>query len=143
MIGTLFNRPIGQSWEDLAIWEQVLNENPHIFEIIEIGTWHGAMSLYLWTQAQARKIHFRTYDINNLIYPPFHFFQMDVLKNTILLNKQDVILLCDGGNKVKEVEKYGELLTDDSILAVHDWLTEFQEKDIPSEKWRIVLSSLW
>lgn len=138
-IGTLFGRSIGQSWDDLEIWEEVLNENPHIFEIIEIGTYHGGMSCYLWTQAKSRGLGFRTYDINFPFpanYPLFDFFQMDVLENTISLSKQDVVLFCDGGNKREEVRKYSDLLTDDSILAVHDFQTEFLLKDIP-DRWRI------
>lgn len=141
VIGTLFNRPIGQSWEDLAAWEEVLNENTHVREIIEIGTYYGGMSCYLEMQAQARIIGFRSYDISVFkTTQPFSFYQMDVLEKTISLSYQDVILLCDGGNKKKEVEKYNELLTEDSILAVHDWLIEFTEKDIPTN-WRIFKAS--
>jgi hypothetical protein len=42
------------------------------------------------------------------------------------------LLLCDGGDKPKEVNHYCNLLAGGDLLVVHDYGKEFNEGDIPS-----------
>lgn len=148
-IGTLYGRPIGQYWQDLALWEELLNELDYIQSIVEFGTWQGGMSAFLWSQAVSRGITFQTFDINypNSEYPIFYtFYKANVItqfydvKKRIPMHK-DLILFCDGGNKLEEVIRWEDSgLTHRSIIAVHDWGTEFIEENIP-RGWRIFKSS--
>jgi hypothetical protein len=144
-IGTLFGRPIAQYWEDLALWETVLNENPQLNQIIEFGTWQGGMSYFLWAQAQAREMEFTTLDINKPDKEVPEFYQFDIFKRfkavwgNYLYN--DTLIFCDNGDKPKEVALVAPMLTVDSIIAIHDWGTEFVLEDIPDDWFTYRLSS--
>lgn len=133
-IGTLFGRQIGQCWEDFSYWEQVLNENPQFEEIIELGTYEGGMSWFLYAQATARGMKFSTYDIvvPELYAPNFHGLDVLTMAPAGQING---VVFCDGGDKVQEAERFAPYMSNNSCLAVHDWGTEFQSKDIP-EGWR-------
>ena len=130
-IGSLFGREIGQYWNDLAAWEEVLNENPQFESIIEIGTWQGGMSYFLSTQAEARGLDFKTFDINNPQKPVPYFYKGDVFEIGVLRFLECSIVLCDGGNKSKEAKLCSEILHKEGCIAVHDWETEFHWYDIP------------
>ncbi len=132
-IGVLFGRQIGQKWGDLLIWEEVLNLNPHLREIVEVGTWQGGMSYFLYAQCQARDMNFCTIDINEPIshVPNFTHIGYEVLP----VSTADVLVFCDNGSKPDEAEFFGDSLSFKSCIAVHDWGTEFREVDIP-EGWR-------
>jgi len=136
-IGTLFGRPIGQSWDDLGAWESVLNEFPknHFQWIIELGSWQGGMSFFLYSQAWARGMTFFTVDIKEPDNFIPCFTKRDIRTGlpshwTFHLQKPG-ILFCDDGNKPSEVYHYHRLLHRESLIAVHDWGTEFLERDIP------------
>lgn len=142
MIGYLFGREIGQSWEDLAVWEEVLNENPSVSGIFELGTYHGSMSLFLNTQADSRRIRFATFDNTEYVdWLPCNFEKIDVLEFWEFVCRrwgaeETVIVFCDGGNKKEEAKLYSQVVSDDSIIAVHDWGTEFTAANIPLG-WRV------
>jgi hypothetical protein len=138
-IGTLFGRPIGQYWEDLELWETVLNEFPpfHFEWIVEFGTGQGGMSFYLYSQAWARQMRFYTVDIKT----PDDFvpcFNCQDLRDGLpaywnFMQTKPGILFCDNGNKPSEVYNYHSSLHRKCLLAVHDWGTEFGPSDIPPE----------
>lgn len=136
-IGTLFGRPIGQSWDDLAVWERVLDSFPEKFFdwIIELGTFQGGMSFYLYAQAWARQMKFYTVDIKEPDKFVPCFTQRDIktgLPSHWTFHLQHPgILFCDNGNKPSEVYHFHRLLHRSSLVAIHDWGTEFLERDIP------------
>jgi len=140
-LGTLFGRPIGQSSDDLLIWEKVLNEFDHFKWIVEFGSWEGAMSLYLFVQCWSRDLLFYTFDKKHPEQETPYFINADVLKDNVwpMLSKiksEPGILFCDDGNKPEEVKKYHKIIHRDSFIAVHDYLTEFKNKDIPdTHRW--------
>ena len=126
----------GQVWVDYYLWELVLNEHPHLEGIIEIGTWEGGFSRYLEAQARCRCMSFCTFDVIQPAKPPLYFRKADVFANPDeVINLLDVwapcILLCDGGNKPREMETFAPHLSADSVLIVHDWLTEVQPEEVP------------
>ena len=58
-----------------------------------------------------------------------------------------VIVLCDGGNKPRELKTFSRYVTAASTLVVHDWGTEMLQKDVPDnvemvhEDWCVDLGS--
>jgi hypothetical protein len=138
-IGRLFGREIGQTWNDLEVWEIVLNEFPedHFQWIIELGTFEGGMSFYLYAQAWARRMRFFTVDKKNPRNFVPCFTNTDIRKGLPAHWKFHMespgILFCDNGNKPAEVYHYHNSLHRESLLAVHDWGTEFKQSDIPSD----------
>ena len=146
MIGELFGRPVGQSWDDLGLWEKVLNEFDHLRWIVELGTWEGGMSFYLAAQCFARRMVFHTFDKNSPTEWVCNFQKRDVLNYLLpdkvmdLIHAHPGILFCDDGNKRKEVLFYHFRLHKRSFIAVHDWGIEFEQDDIP-ESHRALVSN--
>lgn len=130
-----------QYWIDFYLWECVLNENPQLVRIIELGTWRGGFSWYLDAQARARQMYFCTYDSiehwreNNFSGPPPNFIKEDIFANAEsignFISTAPVALFCDNGNKPREIKTFSPYLTNDSIILVHDWLDEIFPEDIP------------
>lgn len=98
--------------------------------IVEIGTCRGGFSKVLSECAAYVGAHFKTYDIRNSISYPLHpngkFYNVDVfgsafeeIKATIK-NSTQVIVLCDGGDKMREFETFIEFLKPGDIIGVHD-----------------------
>lgn len=127
--------PCSQYWVDLLLWEGVLNSHPELLSICELGTGNGGFSWYLWMQAKARSLRFRTYDtMTSPVFVP-EFFHADVFldQKTILewIGSEPTALFCDNGNKPRELNEYAPLLPTGSIVVVHDWDVEIGEDDIP------------
>lgn len=128
---------MAQQWADLWMWEAILNDNPQIKAIFEIGTWQGGFSFWLWSQAQARDLHFETYDatIPDRSIPGFE--RHDVFADSELLGErfrtwEPCVVFCDGGNKPRELNTFAaELRSQGSLLLVHDWGTEILLEDVP------------
>lgn len=139
MKGTSFSGvACAQIWADFVLWESVLNENPDVRGIVEIGTWKGGFSLWLHAQAEARDIFFRTFDAVAPERSIPHFVRCDVFADpdTVGLTIQQcepVILLCDGGNKPRELRTFPATYFRDprSLVVVHDWRTETLPSDVP------------
>jgi hypothetical protein len=41
------------------------------------------------------------------------------------------VLLCDGGNKPRELRTFSHYLGPESLIVVHDWGCEIDEQDVP------------
>ena len=126
-----------QSWVDLILWEVVLNDNPDLDAIFEIGTWKGGFSWWLDMQARARNIFFETYDAVIPDPAPPGFRRIDVFAEHRSLGRrfrdwEPCVVLCDGGNKPRELRTFADELVDEgSLLFVHDWGTEMMPEDVP------------
>lgn len=134
---TFLGYRLTQSWADLAIWEYVLGEHPELRTIIEIGTWEGGMSRFLFYQAQERRMNFVTFDLVAPSPIPMGFVQMDVfeeadtVRGIIAGSEHPLLLLCDGGDKPREMREYAPGLLPGDLLAVHDWEDEAGPEDVP------------
>lgn len=144
--------PMAQYWVDLFLWEAVLNSHP-VKGIVEIGTWKGGLSGWLWAQADIRGIYFETFDV---VVPEIFKGQYDrdyegtqvrhsFTKKDVYRHPESVrralrdaerqgpaILFCDGGNKPRELEMFPPFLRQpESLVFVHDWGTETLRSDVP------------
>lgn len=121
---------------DYWLWEWILNENPNVEGIVELGTYKGGFSLYLAAQAEIRDIFFRTYDIVGPKRRIPGFVSIDIFAcadeiGRHLERHDPVILLCDGGNKARELQTFSRYLNPASVIVVHDWKTEIFPLDVP------------
>lgn len=139
-----------QNWVDFYLWDRLLDAHP-VQAILELGTAWGGFSLFLSHQAQARGLRFRTFDsvdhrtagsdetfgakLARAADLGEQFVCVDVLQEPDVVTREllgcRVALLCDNGNKSKEVNLFAPTLALGSICVVHDWLTEIWPKDIP------------
>ena len=127
--------PAAQFWADFVLWESLLNERDYD-SIIELGTFQGGFSLYLASQAEHRGMSFRTYDVHQPDKKIPGFVQIDIFAHAQEIGehmrKHDpVIVLCDGGNKPRELKTFSRYVTPQSTLVVHDWGTEMLRSDVP------------
>lgn len=130
--------PVAQFWADFYLWELVLNANPDLRAIVEIGTWQGGFSRYLAAQARGRGMAFRTYDSVVPDRPPEEFVRLDVFAferevGAYLESRAPLILFCDGGNKPRELCTFPKYLDERSIVIAHDWGTEVLPGDVPGD----------
>jgi len=134
-----------QRWCDLVVWEQLLDHNPQLKSVIELGTYNGAFSTYLFMQCCARGMQFETIDNNPGIIIASNalraiaklgakFITADVwdghtVKYLIDSMPHPLVLFCDDGDKPREFRTFGPLLTKGDIIATHDWTEEFGPDD--------------
>jgi len=134
--GSFGGVPAAQIWADFVLWELVLNDNPQLRAIAEIGTWQGGFSRYLHAQAAARGMGFRTWDAVVPPDPPPGFQRLDVFAEPEVVTDfcrsfSSTVLLCDGGNKPRELKLFSSALGGEHLFVVHDWLTEIGPEDVP------------
>ena len=122
--------------------EEIVNIFPDFFKkekfdiVIEIGTHLGGLSCWLYEQSKIFEFQFSSYDIEDKldmvrsIYNkiPFDFRMMSALENlgkeeieTILLSNEKCLLMCDGGNKIKEFNLYAPKLKPKDFIMTHDY----------------------
>jgi len=127
----------GQSIAEMYIWETLDFER-----IIEIGTWKGGFSLYLYLLCLNKGKDFYTYDIYDYedsklkkllnfkkCFKRKNVFSGDVEKEIkeLIQRKGKTILFCDGGNKKREFEMYSKHMKKGDLIAIHDWQVEVFE----------------
>ena len=135
---------------DMLVWERVLEANPDLKGIIELGSLYGGLSLFLALQAYQRGQNFATFDhvvapsadtpLGKLINMRANCYAGDLfngefrtgLKVRELLKTwaHPIIFLCDDGDKPREFQEYAPLLTPGDIIGTHDWLNEAGPDDI-------------
>ena len=132
---TICGHGLSQNYLAYSVWNYIiLTEKPDI--VIEIGTSVGGFSCLLGKTCQALKTYFVTYDIRQVNNPDFEshgviarnidVFSDDGMKEIeqSLGAKRDrkAILLCDGGNKIKEFNTFAGMIGSGSIIAGHDFI---------------------
>lgn len=137
--GSFGGETCAQLWVDFYLWEVVLNDNPSVKGIVEIGTWRGGFTHYLHAQATVRGYrNFKSYDVIEPLRDDIPGFEkLDVYRHAGrvqgFLSTLDapVALFCDGGNKPRELETFPLSCPKHSIIAVHDWGTETLPEHVP------------
>lgn len=147
--GTFLGRKLSQTPKAIWLWEQVLTKY-NFKRIIDIGTWRGNLSFYLYLFCLARDAEFHTFDVREkwqFDYPdlkkelgfPSHFYGMDIFKNIEkikeFIQKEGItILYCDDGEKTREFNTFAPFLKTGDVIAVHDWKTEVSPESIEKTK---------
>ena len=101
--------------------------------VLEIGTLYGGLTLILRELFDGR---LRTYDINkNLLCGDIEIITKDIFTDIKEIEKFNPdIILCDGGDKIKEVNELGHLAP---IVMAHDYAPDeeyFRDKMF-SKRW--------
>jgi len=131
--------PALQRWGDFALWEVVLNMHPELRGIVELGTYMGGFSRYLGFQALMRAMRFHTFDLELPAKPlgAHTFVKLDLWSEKAPAVVREFlgrpgILLCDDGDKPREVATFAPILEPGELLVVHDWGLEIGAGDIPA-----------
>lgn len=148
---TLFGKQVLQSYAGIVLYEKLLTEYENrIHWICEIGTATGMLALYFAVWARLRYIPFITIDNGAADWAwPMRAETRSCLKDLnarvirgncfqtphyadicTQLRKSSGFLLCDGGNKPKELKKFGPHAGKGSIIVCHDWPIEFKAADV-------------
>ena len=140
---------MSQSYSALYFFEYYIEH--YGFEyVVEIGTQKGALSLFFANMASVtEKFIFHTFDISTQdlhdrsvegvghwfkrlcrISPYCYFYNMDVFSEEAMEKIEShchvakTLIFCDGGDKVRELDVYGEILKPGDHIILHDWQNE-------------------
>lgn len=147
-----------QQHENYQIAFSKLLETTKPSRILEIGTGSGGLTLFLrdkLNELGLRETHIKSYDINSTIFDPniHDLNNLELSKenlfvggNEFILERKDLIspyiqsegltiVLCDGGNKIKEFNQISTLLKSGDIIMAHDYcesnelfISEYRDK---------------
>jgi cephalosporin hydroxylase len=142
--------PAVQSWQDFMLWEMFFNKTKPTC-MVELGTFWGGLTLFLQHQCYSRGMTFYTIDFKefadfdtpdgalylNGTKALFHHVDMwtpefDKLLDSIMRNEKGIVMLCDGGNKPKEMQTFTPRLRPGDYIACHDWGNEIADPDLES-----------
>lgn len=137
--------PLGVSssvtWLDLGAIAHML-QFARIRTVLEIGVEHGGLSAWLMAYARYNDLAYRGVDItlNALqtqlgIVDRSAFVECDAWSAAAVnaarawleINPAPALIICDGGNKPKELHLYAPLLRDGDILIGHDYHNEYSD----------------
>lgn len=137
---------MAQTPEALLVFNEIFNcEN--FARVVEIGTFLGGFALYLTICSMVNEMKFFTFDIKRYgsnVHSQIQkfggkFLQLDVFssqgmnKLTSLIGSPGrVLLLCDGGDKKREIETFAKLLKPKDVIMGHDYFekaSDFFQQD--------------
>lgn len=112
-----------------------LNKNDiHIDTIIEIGTYRGGFTTLLNSHDISTNAQIHTFDIDNTIgqekvcihldkvsFYCQNVFDNNTIENLISSSKNNVLVFCDGGNKIEEFNRYSYNLRVNDMIFAHDY----------------------
>jgi len=142
---------MSQDWNDFHIWEAFF-AHEKVMTFIELGTGNGGMSIYFALQCSRLGIDFHTYDhqqwhkfddpISSYLGMQSRFHRMDLfseagkseIARVITTSPKPIAVFFDDGNKPREWDLFAPLTVPGDYCIVHDWETEFFEKDIKEVK---------
>jgi cephalosporin hydroxylase len=129
------NVQAGQRPETPSVFSEFFAQEK-IDRVIELGTYQGAMALWLKDQSTFYNFKFKTYDIKNRLKNikkeigtiPFNFRNKDIhAPETVkgissrISSPGVTLLLVDGGDKNKEFNLYAPALKTGDWIMVHDY----------------------
>lgn len=120
---------------------------------IEIGVHRGGMASLLMAR-ECYSLGFKYYGIEideNIISPSLWlmehengsiligdvFENLEWVRNKIQFTDGSALVMCDGGNKIREMVEVEPLLRGGDLMMAHDYKKEFLDKDIPSDLERL------
>lgn len=139
--GYLFGVRCQQAFSAVYLLERLLNKH-HFPSMIELGSGHGALSVYLAVRAvlHGQVLHtvelyprglttggtFETGTLLAKLAPAVHVHEADATDPAVLAKLATAtnaprLWLCDGGDKPKEVQLVADLAHDTDIIMAHDY----------------------
>ena len=138
-----------QQHEDYQIPFSKLLETTKPKRILEIGTGAGGLTLFLrdkLNELGLNDTYIKSYDVNNTNFDAniHDLTNLELSKenlfgggNEFILERKDLIepyiksdgltiVLCDGGNKIKEFNQISSLLKSGDIIMAHDYCENFE-----------------
>ncbi len=135
------------------LFKRLENEETPVARIIELGTFHGGLSVFLGMYSFMKDIPFITYDkeafvdnlpkikkIFNSLNVDYRLRDINIFRNEIInevLKPGLTLLLCDGGDKINEFNSYAQIIKQGDIIMAHDYAhdDEIFEKDVKNKLW--------
>lgn len=117
--------------------------------VIELGTQNGGFTIFLSKLFKLVKTFDHTINQKTLSvftkYPKILLFEMDIFKNVERIGEMikeggKVLLLCDNGNKPKEVQTFAKYLKPGDVIMAHDYARDrdYYIKNIQHKYWHRV-----
>lgn len=124
----------------MDIITKILNDNPDILRIVELGTGHGGTSLFLGSCICGKGGRILTIDIVQVMDQGYASWSLSAQKYNVTFLQKDVFLpetvqevsnfikdhraliFCDDGLKKREVPLYAEILKKGDLLLAHDYM---------------------
>jgi predicted O-methyltransferase YrrM len=138
---TSYNGHMLQQHDNYELPFSLLLENKKPNRILEIGTGDGGLTLFLRNKLNELGLSnsiIRSYDINSTMFdlPNLQTLKDNLFSYEYNLIRQDLIspfiksegitiVLCDGGNKIKEFNQIAKLLKDGDIIMAHDYVYDY------------------
>jgi hypothetical protein len=129
------------------IMSLILEANPQIAGIVELGTGTGGLTMYLGMWAARRGIPMTSFDINayameaegipavfealGVNYEQHNVFQGPGHERArAAVTGKPIYLFCDNGNKPEEFKMFVPMLESGSVVSVHDWTAEIRPEHV-------------
>tara|TARA_S200002703_G_scaffold110160_1_gene95860 strand:- start:523 stop:1089 length:567 start_codon:yes stop_codon:yes gene_type:complete len=150
MMQTKYNNIRAQQRPEVfSVFDEFFKENDDIDQIVELGTSSGGLSEYLYEKSIELNSSFVTYDINPRRRSPqlnrkilcriIDTFSPQGQKeiNSLLKSPKKTLLLCDGGDKSREVNLFSKSLKSGDIIMAHDYspTKEYFEEHMRNKIW--------
>lgn len=130
-----------QSWQQIASYLDIIYRFD-VLLFVEVGVDVGGLALLMLGRAAVTdSFRYVGFDVNTQhvhVQAAPHVRQRDVLTSDtwhelheLIRASAKTLLLCDDGNKPKEVAYLCDLLKAGDLLTVHDYGSEFLEDDVP------------
>ena len=145
----LLGHNIAQTPEFMMVFNEIFNRE-NFARVIEIGTFHGGLSLFLAFCSLVKNMKFFTFDIRmsgkTEVYQKIRqlggtFEKLNILQpqgieriRSLVTAPGRVMLLCDGGNKPKEIRTFAPFLKQGDVIMGHDYFDSKQSFDF-QQKW--------
>ena len=146
-ISSILGLPVSQNAWTIAMFSNLLTDIPP-YRIIELGTGNGGLSILLSLRVPPRHVH--TYDLSDFRSGRvvdshrklgIQFHQEDIWTNEpsiadLISQDGRTWLLCDGGDKTREVETFAQYLKKGDVIGAHDCCPKrdvwrWHEVDVP------------
>jgi len=121
---------------------RILELNRHLNGIAEIGAWKGALSIYLGLWGIRLGIPVITFETDRQLLAPIeHILKRLSVRiygdcfeggriEEFIGQRGPIWLICDGGDKAREVRTFAPVLAPGSLISAHDWLYEIFPHDV-------------
>lgn len=139
---------MAQTPEALLVFNEIFSREK-FSKIIEIGTFFGGFALFLACCAKAKSMKFYTFDIqkrNTNAYNKIKqlggvYFNLNVFEQqgkqkvkSLIQSPGRILLLCDGGDKRREIKTFAQFLKSKDVIMGHDYFRKSQDFFL-QDKW--------